>query len=52
MGHFYCEEVDAAVLPVACIFSPLLKNENKLIKLPVCLSVCPPLITSEPLGRI
>jgi hypothetical protein len=28
----------------------LSKNESGLIKSPVCLSVCPPLTTSEPLG--
>jgi hypothetical protein len=27
------------------------KNESRLIKLSVCLSVCPPLITLESLGR-
>jgi hypothetical protein len=33
------------------VFSLLPKNESRLMKSPVCLSVCPPLITSEPLGR-
>jgi hypothetical protein len=33
-------------------FNPLPKYECGLIKSPVCLSVCPPLITSEPLGRV
>jgi hypothetical protein len=33
------------------IFSPLSKNESKLMKSPVCLSMCPPLITFELPGR-
>jgi hypothetical protein len=33
-------------------FSLLSRNERRLVKSPVCLSVCPPLITFEPLRRI
>jgi hypothetical protein len=33
------------------LVSLLSKNESRLIKSPTCLYVCPPLITSEPLGR-
>jgi hypothetical protein len=33
-------------------FSLLSKNESKLIKSPVCLSLCSPLITFEWLGRL
>jgi hypothetical protein len=37
---------------VSClVFSLLSKYKSRLIKSPVCLSVCLPLITSEPLGR-
>jgi hypothetical protein len=32
------------------IFSLLSKNESGRIKSPACLSVCPPLITFEPIG--
>jgi hypothetical protein len=34
---------------IKCYFSLLSKNESGLIKSPTCLSVCPPLITCEPM---
>jgi hypothetical protein len=33
------------------LLSMLSKNESRLIKSPVCLSLCPPLIAFELLGR-
>jgi hypothetical protein len=33
-------------------FLAYLQKESRLIRSPVCLSVCPPLITFESLGRI
>jgi hypothetical protein len=40
----------AYVFSYPYIFSLLSKNESGLIKLTACLSVCPPLITFEPIG--
>jgi hypothetical protein len=34
------------------VFSLLSKNESRLIKSPVCLSVCSPLMTFKPLGNL
>jgi hypothetical protein len=43
----------AFLLQLQCfLFNLLSKNESRLIKSPVCLSVSPPLITFELLGRI
>jgi hypothetical protein len=48
--HTYCCANLKSYL--VAIFSLFSKNESRLIKSPVCLSVGPLLITFEPLGRI